>query len=78
MWEVWYGLEAANYLADNGALVTDLFWATESLAETDGWPQDGYYQQEDELVTWHIAGHLVVYRRLENEQIVQVVVLKPD
>ena len=25
MWEVWYGLEAANYLNDKGTLVTDLF-----------------------------------------------------
>lgn len=25
MWEVWYGLEAANYLNDNGELVADLF-----------------------------------------------------
>jgi len=36
MWEVWYGLEAAHYLDDNGAVVADLFFAMEALAESAG------------------------------------------
>ncbi len=78
MWEVWYGLEAANYLDDNGALVTDLFFAMEALAESTGWPQNGDYQQIDELIFWQILGHLVIYQRLAKEQIVQVAAIKPS
>lgn len=78
MWEVWYGLEAANYLSDNGALVTQLFFAMESLAVTDGWPENGNYRQEDELVVWEILGHLVVFQRLEKARIVQIAAIRPD
>ncbi len=50
MWEIWYGLEAANYLNENGALVGGLFFAIEALAEVAGWPQEGEYYQIDELI----------------------------
>jgi hypothetical protein len=40
MWEVWYTLEAANYLNDNGTLVADLFFAIEALAVVAGCPQE--------------------------------------
>lgn len=78
MWEVWYGREAANYLADNGSLVANLFFAMESLAETGGWPRNGDYYQEGDLVTWQILGHLVIYQRLENDQIAQITFIKPN
>lgn len=78
MWEVWYGLEAANYLDDNGALVAELFFAMEALAESTGWPQNGDYQETDELIFWQILRHLVIYQRLENEQVVQVAAIKPS
>ncbi len=78
MWEVWYGLEAANYLDDNGALVADLFFAMEALAESAGWPSNGDYQQIDELVFWQILSHLVIYQRLAREQIVQIAAIKPN
>lgn len=78
MWEVWYGLEAANFLDDNDALVADLFFAMESLAESAGWPQNGDYQQTDELIFWQILRYLVIYQRLENEQVVQVAAIKPN
>ena len=78
MWEVWYGLEAANYLDDNGELVADLFFAIEALAESAGWSPNGGYQQADELVLWHILNHLVIYQRLENERVVRIASIKPD
>ena len=78
MWEVWYGLEAANYLNDNGALVAALFFAMEELAEGSGWPQNGDYQQTDELVFWQILSHLVIYQRLESEQVIQIAAIKPN
>ncbi|MFN8491321.1 MAG: hypothetical protein U0350_27230 [Caldilineaceae bacterium] len=78
MWEVWYGLEAANYLADNGELVAALSFAMEALAETNGWPQSGDYAQAQELVSWQILDHLVVYQRLENQQIVQIAAIIPS
>lgn len=78
MWEVWYSLEAANYLNDNGELVAELFFAMEALAENTGWPQKGDYQQTDELILWQILGHLVIYQRLETNQIVQIATIKPN
>ena len=78
MWEVWYGLEAANYLDDSGELVADRFFAIEALAESAGWPQNGGYQQADELVFWRILNHLVIYQRLENERVVRIASIKPD
>jgi hypothetical protein len=77
MWEVWYGLEAANYLADNGSLITALFFAMESLAESEGWPQQGAYHQQDELIIWQILNHRVIYQRLINQQVVQIAFIKP-
>lgn len=78
MWEVWYGLEAANYLSDNGALVAQLFFVMEHLAVTDGWPQSGNYWQDDELVIWEILGHLVIYQRLEDRRVVQIAAIQPN
>jgi hypothetical protein len=78
MWEVWYGLEAANYLSDNGVLVAQLFFAMEQLAVTNGWPQNGSYWQEDELVIWELLGHLVIYQRLEDRRVVQIAAIRPN
>ncbi len=78
MWEVWYGLEAANYLNDNGVLVGELFFAIEALAEVAGLPHEGEYQQIDELISWQILRHLVIYQRLEHEQVIQVAAIKPN
>lgn len=77
MWEVWYGLEAANYLNDNGSLVAELFFAMESLAESEGWPQQGIFYHQDELIVWQILKHLVIYQRLIDEKIVQIASIKP-
>lgn len=77
MWEVWYSLEAANYLNDNSTLVADLFFAIESLAYHEGWPATGDYQLLDELIVWRTYGHLVIYQRLDDQQVVQITVIKP-
>jgi len=78
MWEVWYSLEAATYLEDNGVLVADLFFAMESLADSDGMPAIGDCRQIDELTLWQVVGHLVIYQRFETERIVQVTAIKPN
>lgn len=77
MREVWYGLEAANYLNDNGALVAELFFAVEELAKNADWPQAGDYQLTDGLILWQFRGHIVIYQRLESQQVVQMAVIKP-
>ena len=77
MWEVWYGLEAANYLADNGALVSSLFFAMESLAEHEGLPTTGDFQEVEEMIFWRVQHHLVIYERLVEKQVVQINVIKP-
>jgi hypothetical protein len=78
MWEVRYGLEAANYLNDNGTLVADLFFAIEALAEVAGWLKEGEYQLIDELISWQILRHQVIYQRLEHVQAIQVAAIKPN
>jgi hypothetical protein len=65
-------------IADNGSLVTDLFFAMESLAESEGWPQQGTYCQPAYLVIWQILNHLVVYQRFVNQQVAQIALIKPD
>ena len=53
------------------------FFAIEALAECEGWPQTGNYQLTDELILWQVQGHLVIYQRLEQQQVVQIAVIKP-
>ena len=78
MWEVHYSLEAANYLADNSALISELYWAMECLADTDGMPSSGEYRELRGLVYWTIQDHEVVYRRAEPEQTIRVLLIRPD
>ena len=47
MWEVEYELPAANYLFDNGSLVSKLFFAMEALAESEGFPSSGVIELGD-------------------------------
>ena len=77
MWEVHYSLEAATYLEDNGQLIASLFFAMEALAESDGIPQVGDFEQVQNLFHWTVQNHLVVYRRLESEKIARITFIKP-
>jgi|GEM_PF-1653807 len=79
MWEVHYSAESANYLADNGGLIAPLFFAIEALAETDGIPTNGEYEAtQQSLFYWIIQGHEVVYRRLKQEQIIRILLIRPE
>jgi hypothetical protein len=78
MWEVWYGLEATNDLDDNGSLVTELLFAMEALAKSDGWLQQGVYHQQDDVVIWQILNHLMFYQRLIDQQVAKITLLKPN
>lgn len=78
MWEVWYDLEASNCLADNGSLVSELFFACESLAENSGWPRTDTYEEDEGFIFWRSARHLIIYRRLEMQKIAQIAALIPD
>lgn len=78
MWEVHYSHEAATYLEDNATLITSLFFAIESLANTSGMPQTGEYQEVQGLIYWRVQEHTVVLRRTEQSHVLRVLVLKPD
>lgn len=78
MWEVHYSQEAATYLEDNASLIARLFFAIESLAEGEGRPSTGDFQEVRGLIYWRIEEHLVVLRRLEPSRIVRVLLIKPD
>jgi hypothetical protein len=50
----------------------------ESLAESNGWPKQGSYYLQDQLVFWQILNHLIIYQRLEGQQVLQIASIKPD
>ena len=78
MWEVHYSLEAATYLEDNGQLIADLFFAMESLAESEGWPLSDFDESIEGFISWWVNGHMVVYERIELKKIARVISIKPD
>lgn len=78
MWEVHYSREAATYLEDNATLIAGLFFTIESLAGADGMPPTGEYRELQGLIYWSVEGHLVVLRRIEQNSVVRVLILKPD
>lgn len=77
MWEVEYEREAANYLADNGQLVANLFFAIEALAHTEGIPPNGMLQIQTGLLSAVIERHQIVFRRDELNRIVSIVASQP-
>jgi hypothetical protein len=77
MWEVHYSQEAGSYLEDNTRFVAHLFIAIEALARSDGWPSIGDYQEIQGNVYWVTQNHLVVYRRMQSEQVLFVTYIKP-
>lgn len=76
-WWVEYSLEATNYLADNGELVTSLFFAMEAMAEHEGWPQRAYVDVGEGLYLFYGEGHLVTFRRDAANQLVKVETIQP-
>lgn len=78
MWEVHYSREAATYLEDNGALISKLFFAMESLSASDGLPANGEFQEMQGAIFWVVEGHLVIYRRLASSRIARILTIKPN
>lgn len=76
-WWVEYSLEAANYLADNGELVAALFFALEAMVEHDGWPQIEVTELNAGLFAFEVEGHIVAFRRNQENALVMVEVIKP-
>ncbi len=77
MWEVEYELPAANYLSDNGSLVSNLFFAMEALAESEGFPPGGMIELGDGVLATQLAGHLVFFERMEDKQIISIIAIQP-
>jgi hypothetical protein len=78
MWEVHYSQESATYLEDNGQLIADLFFAMESLVNSDGIPVNGDFQDIQGLFYWSAENHLVVYRRIEVTKVINILFIKPE
>lgn len=77
MWEVEYELPAANYLFDNGSLVSKLFFAMEALAESEGFPPSGVIQLEDGVLAAVLEGHLVYFERYEERHVISIIAIQP-
>ena len=67
-WEIWYELEAANYLSDNGELVADLFFAMEALADSEGVPPSTEYEIDANRYLTTLKKHIVTYRPRHGRQ----------
>ncbi len=78
MWEVEYELPAANYLFDNGSLVSQLFFAMEALAESEGFPASGVIQLADGVLAAVLEGHLVYFERYEDRQVISIIAIQPS
>ncbi len=74
MYEVHYSDEAASYLADNGELVANLFFAMESLGYRT--PAEAE-EVETGLWRWATLGHYVYYRQDEQARIVTIATIAP-
>jgi len=77
MWEVRYSQEAGTYLEDNGQLITALFFAMESLADSDGIPTNESFQVINGLMYWSVHDYGVVYRRIESSEMARILFIKP-
>lgn len=76
MLRVRYSQEASNYLFDNGELTRELAIAIESLVFSDGRPDQGEVTiVSPGLLTWLYLEHIVVYRILEGN--LNVIVVMP-
>jgi hypothetical protein len=78
MWEVEYELPAANYLFDNGSLVSKLFFAMEALAESEGFPSSGVIELGDGVLAALLEGHLVYFERYEDRQVISIIAIQPS
>ena len=76
-WEVWYDLEAANYLSDNGELVTELFFAMEALADTKGVPPATEYEFETSRYLTILNNHIITYTRNTTAKVITISTIQP-
>ena len=77
MWEVHYSRECAVYLEDNASLISELYFAIEALANSEGMPTRGAFHEMSGMIYWEIESHLVVYRRTVRERVASVLFMKP-
>jgi hypothetical protein len=78
MWRTEYSAEARSYLADNGALVADLFHAIETIRFTEGLPDIGAMEVEPEFYYWLTDDHIVAYQRIESKKVCRIISIRPE
>ncbi|MCB0212308.1 MAG: hypothetical protein KDJ52_23405 [Anaerolineae bacterium] len=79
MWRLEYSEAAIGYLANALSDAPFLLQAVAEIARSSaGVPPSGVTQRsEPDLVFWEALGHLIVYQRLERDQVMRVLVIKP-
>ncbi len=66
MWQIKYSQEVRNYIFDSYPYTAQVWAAIKSLREsTHGLPPNNYRELEPNLMLWTVAGHEVIYQRLE-------------
>lgn len=77
-WRIRYSQEADNYFLDNGLLVEDLLYAIITVAENNGYPAGDYEQLERIEIRFDSHNHTVIYERWQTQQMIRVVMIKPE
>lgn len=77
-WRIESTPEVDSYLVDNAGLIGELVESIESLMITEGYPDIGAMEVQPNVFYWLTAGHIVVYRRLEAQQAVKLMSIKPE
>ena len=78
LWLIKYSQEAGNYFDDNGMLVADLYQSIKVLARNDGYPAGPYTELARIEILFEANGHTVIYEQWQTQQMVRVVMVKPD
>ncbi len=78
MWEIKYTKEVRNYLYDSYPYTAEVWQAAKALRAMDrALPMEEHVEIEPGVYLWRVAGHFVIYRKIESEQIVRILVMKP-
>lgn len=79
MWRVELNPESRNYLVDSGLHVTELLRELRRLELSDnGRPAAGMVDDmEAGVFVWGVAGHLLLFRRVEDSKVIRVLLIKP-
>lgn len=77
MWQIKYSQEVRNYIFDSYPYTAQVWAAIKTLrSSVNGLPPGNYRELDPDLILWTIAGHEVIYQRLNH--LLYITVVKPQ